>query len=84
MHVTDGKDPDEFIRKEGRDAFAKLIENAQTGMDYQVEATLAQCDLETLGGEGRSGVQGAALFPAVPQRGGGGRTDPAPCPAPDH
>ena len=51
MHVTDGKDPDEFIRKEGRDAFAKLIENAQTGMDYQVEATLAQCDLETLGGK---------------------------------
>ncbi|WP_337465504.1 DNA primase [Acidaminococcus timonensis] len=51
MHVTDGKDPDEFIRKEGRVAFEELLKNAKPGMDYQVDSTLAACDTETLGGK---------------------------------
>ena len=51
MHVTDGKDPDEFIRKEGREAFEELLKNAKPGMDYQVDTTLAACDIDTLGGK---------------------------------
>lgn len=51
MHVTDGKDPDEFIRKEGREAFEELMQNAQPGMDYQVDTVLGECDTETLGGK---------------------------------
>ncbi len=51
MHVTDGKDPDEFIRKEGREAFEELLNNAKPGMDYQVDTVLGECDLETLGGK---------------------------------
>ena len=51
MHVTDGKDPDEFIRKEGREAFEELIQNARPGMDYQVDTVLGECDTETLGGK---------------------------------
>ena len=51
MHVTDGKDPDEFIRKEGREAFEELMRNARPGMDYQVDTVLGECDTETLGGK---------------------------------
>ena len=51
MHVTDGKDPDEFIRKEGREAFEELMRNARPGMDYQVDTVLEECDTETLGGK---------------------------------
>ena len=51
MHVTDGKDPDEFIRKEGREAFEELMQNARPGMDYQVDTVLGECDTETLGGK---------------------------------
>ena len=61
MHVTDGKDPDEFIRKEGRAAFEELLKNAKPGMDYQVDSTLAACDTETLGAKWKR-WPGAALF----------------------
>ena len=33
MHVTDGKDPDEFIKKEGKNSFLELVKNAS---DYAV------------------------------------------------
>lgn len=36
LHVTDGKDPDEFVKKRGRDAFKKLTENALGFVDYKI------------------------------------------------
>lgn len=51
MHVTDGKDPDEFIRKEGREAFEQLLAGAKPGIDYQVDTVLSQEDTETLSGK---------------------------------
>lgn len=51
MHVTDGKDPDEFVRKEGREAFEELIKNAKTGIDYEVDTVLASEDTDTLSGK---------------------------------
>ena len=36
MHVTDGKDPDDFIRKHGKDAFLKLVDNAMPATDYKL------------------------------------------------
>lgn len=51
MHVTDGKDPDEFIRKEGREAFEALVKNAKPGMDYEVDTVLASEDTDTLSGK---------------------------------
>lgn len=41
MHVTDGKDPDDFVRKHGKEAFQELIDGAMSGIDYEVETTLA-------------------------------------------
>ncbi len=51
MHVTDGKDPDEFIRKEGREAFDALIRGALGGIDYEVETALSHYDTDTLAGK---------------------------------
>jgi DNA primase len=51
MHVTDGKDPDEFVRKEGRQAFEDLIQKAKGGIDYEVDTVLERSDTETLSGK---------------------------------
>ncbi len=47
LHVTDGKDPDEFIKKRGKDAFLKLIEKAPAMIEYKLEAAKAGWDLST-------------------------------------
>lgn len=51
MHVTDGKDPDEFIRKEGREAFEALVQGALGGIDYEVQTALSHYDIDTLSGK---------------------------------
>lgn len=38
LHVNDGKDPDEFIKKNGREEFLKLISNSLPYNDYKLEA----------------------------------------------
>lgn len=51
LHVPDGKDPDEFVRKQGAEAFQQLLRNAQSGVDYEINTTLAKHDLEQLTGK---------------------------------
>ena len=51
LHVPDGKDPDEFVRKQGAEAFQQLLRNALSGVDYEINTTLAQHDLEQLTGK---------------------------------
>lgn len=45
LHVTDGKDPDEYIKKNGRQAFLKLVENALPYGDYKLESAKKGFDL---------------------------------------
>lgn len=45
LHVTDGKDPDEYIKKNGKDAFLKLIDGALPYGDYKLEAAKIGFDL---------------------------------------
>jgi len=45
LHVTDGKDPDEYIKKNGRQAFLKLVEAALPYGDYKLESAKAGYDL---------------------------------------
>lgn len=47
LHVTDGKDPDEYIKKNGRDAFDKLVDKAIPYTDYKIEAAKRDIDLGT-------------------------------------
>ena len=37
MNVTDGKDPDDFVKKHGKDAFLKLTDNAVPATDYRLK-----------------------------------------------
>ncbi len=46
LHVTDGKDPDEYIKKNGKGAFLKLIEGALPYGDYRLESLKARFDLD--------------------------------------
>ena len=45
LHVTDGKDPDEYIKKNGKQAFLKLVENALPYGDYKLESAKKGFDL---------------------------------------
>lgn len=45
LKVPDGKDPDEFIRKNGREAFEKLINNAMPLIDYRIKSVEVGLDL---------------------------------------
>lgn len=46
LHVTDGKDPDEYVKKNGKSAFLKLIGEALPYGDYRLEAAKAGFDLD--------------------------------------
>ncbi len=45
LKVTDGKDPDEFVKKNGRTAFAELIKNAVPYGDFKLNMAKSKYDL---------------------------------------
>lgn len=49
--VPDGKDPDEFVRKHGKDAFLKLTESALPLTEYQTRYILAHHDVRSMDGK---------------------------------
>jgi DNA primase len=49
--VPDGKDPDEFIRQHGKEAFLEVIKQGLDGIDYQVEETILQNNVTNLAGK---------------------------------
>jgi len=51
MNVPDGKDPDEFVRKHGKEAFEQLIKNATPLVDYRIRYVLASTERETTEGK---------------------------------
>ncbi|MGN1334515.1 MAG: DNA primase, partial [Anaerovoracaceae bacterium] len=51
LHVTDGKDPDEFIKKMGRDAFLKLVDDALPMTEYKLDAAKKGLDIKTEDGK---------------------------------
>ena len=51
LHVTDGKDPDEFIKKNGKGAFLKLVDSALSMTDYKLNAAKNGLDLKTEDGK---------------------------------
>lgn len=50
-NVPNGKDPDEFIRQFGREAFLEVINNALEGIEYQIEETILQNNVTNLAGK---------------------------------
>ena len=48
LKVPDGKDPDEFIRKQGSVAFEKLLASARATTRYEVDSIMAKYDLDDI------------------------------------
>ncbi len=46
LTVPNGKDPDEFVRKEGFDAFKKLLQKTDTLIEYKIKKYKEDLDLE--------------------------------------
>lgn len=49
--VPDGKDPDEFVRHHGKEAFLTVVAAAQEGIAFQIDETLQQNNLASLAGK---------------------------------
>ena len=45
LRLPDAKDPDEFIKKNGADAFAQLLDRPQTDTEYRLSGVRAKFDL---------------------------------------
>ncbi len=45
LRMEGAKDPDEFIKKFGRDAFASLLNAGKTGFEFKMDATLGKYDI---------------------------------------
>lgn len=46
LHVTDGKDPDEYVKKNGRKAFLDLIDGALPYAEYKLESAKLEYDID--------------------------------------
>lgn len=46
MHVTDGKDPDEFIKKEGKQSFLNLVANAKDYGEYKINHSIKGLNMD--------------------------------------
>ena len=49
--VPEGKDPDEYVRHHGREAFLQVLAAAQDGIDFQVDETILQNNITNLAGK---------------------------------
>ena len=45
LHVTDGKDPDEYVKKYGKEAFLDLVGGAKTYAEYKLDSARQGFDL---------------------------------------
>jgi DNA primase len=50
LQVSEGKDPDEFVRKKGREAFIKLVKEALPYADYKLHLIKNKFDINTTEG----------------------------------
>lgn len=51
LNVTGAKDPDEYIKLYGADAFGRLLNGSDTKFDYVMKNVLAKYDIETVDGK---------------------------------
>ena len=51
LNVPEGKDPDAFVRKFGRDAFENLVKNAWNGTEFQIRYTISKNNISELAGK---------------------------------
>lgn len=66
LRVTGAKDPDEFIKAYGRDAFAKLIDQSENQVDYRLAQIQKRYDLNDDGQRIGFLQEAAGLIAALP------------------
>lgn len=50
LHISDGKDPDEFIKKHGKNAFLKLVDEALPYAEYRISVIKQKHDISSAEG----------------------------------
>ena len=50
LHITDGKDPDEFIKKNGKEAFLELVKSAKPFAEYKLDLLRASSEIDSTEG----------------------------------
>ncbi len=65
FHVEDGKDPDEFVKIHGRDAFLELARKAPPATQYKLENAAKGMDLDTEEGKLEYLRRAAAILKAL-------------------
>ncbi|MDL2281091.1 DNA primase [Selenomonadales bacterium OttesenSCG-928-I06] len=51
LKLTDSKDPDEFLKKNGKEAFQELLSKPLSLLEYQIDLILAENDYSTIEGK---------------------------------
>lgn len=60
-----GKDPDEVIRSEGRDAFVAMLDGARPLVEYKLDLALKNTDLSTMEGRVSAAARAATVVASI-------------------
>ncbi len=66
LFLPDGEDPDTIVRKEGKEAFEKRLDNSKHLPEFVFEHIKEQVDFDTLDGKARFGQLAAPLISRLP------------------
>jgi DNA primase len=66
LFLPDGEDPDTIVRKEGKEAFEKRLDNSKHLPEFVFENIKEQVDFDTLDGKARFGQLAAPLISRLP------------------
>ncbi len=62
LKMQGAKDPDEFIKKKGADAFRSLLGESRTGFEYKLEAVLGKYDISQVDNKRRAADELAVII----------------------
>jgi DNA primase len=66
LNITGAKDPDEYIKLYGADAFNRLLNGSDTKFDYVMKNVLAKYDIETVDGKIKASKELCGEIASVP------------------
>lgn len=65
LKVEDAKDPDEYIRKFGKDGFSRLLSRSRSRFDFKFSSILAANDVDTPDGRIKAAGQAAEVIAGI-------------------
>lgn len=65
ISIPEDKDPDDYIRNKGTEAFKRLVKNAPLLLDYQIEKILKDNNIETTSGKLKTVKELSVLFAEI-------------------